>query len=492
MAASALISDLATTSSSWKHTFPSNSTATDTLSNPQGIIQKRASGITTDQELINKTLPILIVSSILALINIIVNTSVLVLILTRRKLRVVANVIMASMFLSHLCYSYFYTIPYVTYKAIDISSRIQLSPSSNIYCIIMLFVLPNVMPLNMNLHICAIAATQFISISAPFFYQNVLINGKPTIFIIVGLIWFLSFFIGFMPFIVGLYHWEYKYCVPKVKEEKAALLIPWNYFITIFRFALPFLFICLFYFRIYCIARQKSNNQLNHASDNVTQRVNACKAAKVIGVIIGVFIVCKLPRDATNIIRIAAHNYTDPDLFLQVHYWCEFVGIYASSIINPILYTYLNRSFRNEVTLLIRRYKIKRDNRYLCQKDRSSHLKSKSQNSRDACVRQLDNKTSKAELLSNHGKVSKTNTSLRQTLNESSSGSNIPGNPAIDISVSNHQFTKLYFDSPMATEKCHNGIIATPHGDHNNGNYYNDENGDDICSLLQSSYETVV
>ena len=168
----------------WRQGYPGNLTTITTLHNVQNMIQKRSNGPATHQDAFNKTLPILIVSAILGLINIVVNTSVLVLILTRRKLRTVANTIMASMFFCHLCYACFYTIPYIVYRALDISGNVQLSPSTA-YCVIMIFVLPNTMAVNMNLHICAIAITQFISISAPFFYQNVLLNRKVIIFIIV-------------------------------------------------------------------------------------------------------------------------------------------------------------------------------------------------------------------------------------------------------------------------------------------------------------------
>lgn len=464
----------------WNYYHPVNISTVATLHNMKNIIQKRSSGLTTDQELFNKTLPVLIVSSILALINIIVNTSVLILMLTRRKLRTVANAIMASMFFSHLCYSCLYTIPYVIYRGIDISSHIQLSQSSTAYCLFMLFVLPNTMAVLMNLHICAIAVTQFISVSAPFFYQNVMLNRKAIIFIIVGLLWILSFIIGFMPFIIGLYNWEFKFCVPDVNEDNVKLLIPWNIFITVFRFAFPFILILLFYWRIYLIARQKSEDSNIYFTEGTGQRVNACKAAKVIAVIIGVYVICKLPRDATNLIRITSIHIADPDLFSQFHYWSEFIGIYASSIINPILYTYLNRAFRNEVTLLIKRYKRNRNNRYLFQKDKSSNQKSKSQFSRDLDHNHHNNRVSNTEFISNQCKTSKANSTPRQASNESSVGSNIHTPPLVD--PSNPYPDRFCINSPMIPMKCSD----------TNAFYFDRQDDDDDCNLLRSSFETVV
>lgn len=330
---------------------------------------------------------LIILSSILAVINIMTNSLALALILSRRRLRSVANTIIASMFVCHLCYSFFYTIPYVVFKAVELTGQPKLSPASNIYCQMLIFVFPNVFSINMNFHICAIAMERFISISAPFWYQDVILNWKIIIFITCGIIWITSILIGFYPYLDGLYLWQSTACVPGVTRVGAPYIIPWNIFITLFRFLFPLIFICLFYCRIYCIAKQKTNHLLNHLPQRPRQFGNAFKTAKVIAIIIGVFIICKLPRDATNLIRTFDHRLGPQEILQRIRYWCEFIGINISSAINPLLYTYLNHSFRKELKLLIRRYKVRRDKSYLSTRDKPSQPKGRIRSSKTAeCV----------------------------------------------------------------------------------------------------------
>ncbi|EDV22345.1 Adenosine receptor A2a [Trichoplax sp. H2] len=330
------------------------------------------------------TLLLIILSSILAVTNIVTNILTLALILTRRHLRTVANTIIASMFVCHLFYSFFYTIPYVVFKSLEMTGRPRLSHASNIYCQMLIFVLPNVFSVNMNFHICAIAMERFISISAPFWYQDVILNWKSIVFVTAGLIWLLSLLIGFYPYLDGLYIWQPHACVPGVDPATARYLIPWNIFITVFRSALPLVFICIFYWRIYRIAKRKTIELVNPHPNSPRQTGSAYKAAKVIAVIIGVFIVCKLPRDITNLIRTFDHSIGRQEILQRLRYWCEFVGINLSSSINPLLYTYLNNSFRKELKLLIRRYKIRRDRSYLSTKEKPTQARRRIRSSKKA------------------------------------------------------------------------------------------------------------
>ena len=124
------------------------------------------------------------------------------------------------------------------------------------------------------------------------------------------------------------------------------------WFVSIVSFFLPLVIMLVMYARIYLVARYQARRiGRNYATD--------IKAAKTIAVVIGGFVICWLPF---FIVVLSYANEAEVGLtFLNVAKWLE----YLNSCLNPVIYTCLNRTYRNAFKKLFRRCrsKIKRDHR---------------------------------------------------------------------------------------------------------------------------------
>lgn len=124
------------------------------------------------------------------------------------------------------------------------------------------------------------------------------------------------------------------------------------WFVSTVSFLLPLGIMLVMYTRIYLVARYQAKRiGRNYATD--------IKAAKTIAVVIGGFVICWLPF---FIIVLSYANLKSPPItFLNVAKWLE----YLNSCLNPVIYTCLNRTYRNAFKKLFRRcrMKIMRDHR---------------------------------------------------------------------------------------------------------------------------------
>ena len=116
----------------------------------------------------------------------------------------------------------------------------------------------------------------------------------------------------------------------------------------------PLLAMLVMYTRIYLVARYQAKRiGRNYASD--------IKAAKTIAVVIGSFVICWLPFFMVVLSWASPSLAPLPTTFFNIAKWLE----YLNSCLNPIIYTCLNRTYRNAFRKLFRRCrsKIMRDNR---------------------------------------------------------------------------------------------------------------------------------
>lgn len=126
------------------------------------------------------------------------------------------------------------------------------------------------------------------------------------------------------------------------------------FFVSATSFFLPLLVMLVMYTRIYLVARYQAKRiGRNYASD--------VKAAKTIAVVIGGFVICWLPFFMVVISWASPHIKPLPNTFFKVAKWLE----YLNSCLNPVIYTCLNRTYRNAFKKLFRRCrsKIMRNNR---------------------------------------------------------------------------------------------------------------------------------
>ena len=126
--------------------------------------------------------------NVIAGLTVAFNSINIIIILTKQHLRSATHIIMASMFLADILFA-------VTY----LSPRFG-NPSYGRdnwrYCTLVYNISPTVI-IAINLHLLAVSVDKLIAIQSPIFYRN---HSKPMYaFIIVGTIWFISLFIGFLP-----------------------------------------------------------------------------------------------------------------------------------------------------------------------------------------------------------------------------------------------------------------------------------------------------
>lgn len=186
------------------------------------------------------------------------------------------------------------------------------------------------------MNLTAVSFDRQLAITSPFAYPKILTTRR--VICLICFVWCYAATISCLVLISSPEHnWPYP-----------------NYlwFVSILSFFLPLVIMLVMYARIYLVARYQARQiGRNYATD--------IKAAKTIAVVIGGFVICWLPF---FIVVLSYANHTKiPLSFLNVAKWLE----YLNSCLNPVIYTCLNRTYRNAFKKLLRRCrsKIKRDHR---------------------------------------------------------------------------------------------------------------------------------
>lgn len=105
-------------------------------------------------------------------------------------------------------------------------------------------------------------------------------------------------------------------------------------------FYLPLLIMCIFYYRIFKIAREQSR-RIQHSGSWRTVTVREHKATVTLAAVMGAFVVCWFPYFSVFLYRGVVNDYIN-QVVEDVVLWLG----YANSALNPILYGALNRDFR--------------------------------------------------------------------------------------------------------------------------------------------------
>lgn len=131
---------------------------------------------------------------------------------------------------------------------------------------------------------------------------------------------------------------------------------------SVVAFYLPLILMVLAYQRIYVTARaharqinllQRAGGAGNAASDSADHQRNhrmrtETKAAKTLCIIMGCFCLCWAPFFITNVVD-PFIDYSVPE---QLWAACLWLG-YINSMLNPILYAFLNKSFRRAFLIIL-------------------------------------------------------------------------------------------------------------------------------------------
>ncbi|CAH8571448.1 unnamed protein product [Schistosoma rodhaini] len=160
------------------------------------------------------------------------------------------------------------------------------------------------------LHLCCISMDRYIAIIYPLHYNNKM--SKRHILILIGIIWTLSLLISYIPILMGLHK--------PFHQSDYITRIQGNTNSTI---------------------HEQYHTQIKLHHEN--------KAARTLGIVMSAFLLCWLPFFLWYTISNLCLHCTYPNELKELLYW---IGYFNSSI-NPIIYTFYNRTFRQAFIKII-------------------------------------------------------------------------------------------------------------------------------------------
>ncbi|XP_043250690.1 octopamine receptor beta-1R isoform X3 [Colletes latitarsis] len=228
------------------------------------------------------------------------------------------------------------------------------------------------------LHLCCISVDRYYAIVSPLEYTVIMRQG--TVGCMLGSAWTLPALISFIPIFMGWYttqeHLEYMVMNPEVCSF--VVNRPYAVISSCVSFWIPGLVMIVMYYKIYkeavrqrkALSRTSSNIVLNsvhhHRSStrqhhhqqmllqaaaetgtSIRQQTKSWraehKAARTLGIIMGAFLLCWLPFFLWYLTTsLCGESCYCPDTVVSVLFW---IG-YFNSALNPLIYAYFNRDFR--------------------------------------------------------------------------------------------------------------------------------------------------
>ncbi|KAJ8282141.1 hypothetical protein COCON_G00046600 [Conger conger] len=216
------------------------------------------------------------------------------------------------------------------------------------------------------LHLCCISLDRYYAICCqPLVYRNKMTPMR--VALMLGGCWVIPTFISFLPIMqgwnsIGINHLieQRKFSgEPNVTQCVFMVNKPYALTCSVVAFYIPLGLMVLAYQRIYVTAREHARqiSVLQRAgassSDSADHQRNhrmrtETKAAKTLCIIMGCFCLCWAPFFITNVVD-PFIDYTVPDKLWTA---CLWLG-YINSMLNPILYAFLNKSFRRAFLIIL-------------------------------------------------------------------------------------------------------------------------------------------
>ncbi|RDD36971.1 Histamine H2 receptor [Trichoplax sp. H2] len=288
-----------------------------------------------------------IVGNSIATITVLFNLFNILIILSKKQMQNVTNVIMASMFLADIMFALAYLYPSVGNPTSGEENWLYCNLSSNI---------PIAIVISINLHLVAVSVDKLIALQAPIRYH---VYSKPRYaIIIVAFIWIVSALIGFIPIMTfrpilrnECFAWN-----PQNPHEFHYSLVQ----IIIF-FILPFFAISIIYYRIFCIAKSFIQNRPNfsltslHREQVMTSspRVRKhLKAAKVLAIIVVTYFIMWTPFYIDSLVSILNPQLEDESPTTLAVRSILIYLTFTYPAVNAILYGYLVSDIRKTVCKL--------------------------------------------------------------------------------------------------------------------------------------------
>lgn len=227
------------------------------------------------------------------------------------------------------------------------------------------------------LHLCCIALDRYYAICCqPLVYRNKMTPMR--VALMIGGCWVIPTFISFLPIMqgwnsIGINHLIEERRYSEGSNSTSCVFMvnkPYALTCSVVAFYIPLVLMVLAYQRIYVTARahalqismlqragganptgacsssaaavDSADHQRNHRMRTET------KAAKTLCIIMGCFCLCWAPFFVTNVVD-PFIGYTVPE---QLWAACLWLG-YINSMLNPILYAFLNKSFRRAFLIIL-------------------------------------------------------------------------------------------------------------------------------------------
>uniref|UniRef100_A0A3Q3VN43 5-hydroxytryptamine receptor 4 n=1 Tax=Mola mola TaxID=94237 RepID=A0A3Q3VN43_MOLML len=209
------------------------------------------------------------------------------------------------------------------------------------------------------LNLSCIALDRYYAICCqPLVYQNKMTPMR--VALMIGGCWVIPTFISFLPIMqgwnsIGIDHIEQRRHSEGSNSTSCVFMVNKPYALTcsVVAFYIPLVLMVLAYQRIYVTARAHALqiSMLQRAggaggSKPATSGMGA--AAKTLCIIMGCFCLCWAPFFVTNVVD-PFIEYTVPEKLWAA---CLWLG-YINSMLNPILYAFLNKSFRRAFLIIL-------------------------------------------------------------------------------------------------------------------------------------------
>ena len=293
--------------------------------------------ISVDTQAIAQLVPV-------ALLIILANGLVLVLFVNRSQLRTPANYVLFSLaacdFLTGVI-----NIPVF----IVVAFTLLIGPRDLHYMVLLVSVLNNFTAISACYHILAATTEKYLSIIWPVKHRSIT---RKTVFKVLQAVWVVSFIVAFIPF---------SWVNMEDRETQGKLTLGHVIFCLVAVFLLPYTFMIYAFVAILKSISNQGKTKGNIISRSHFNRQVALERRCLIlfASMAIIFLVCWLPwfillllykvEDNTEKMEIAAH------VFVLVRY--------ATSIINPLLYTFFRRDFNKALKSLFKRKRSQRFSR---------------------------------------------------------------------------------------------------------------------------------
>lgn len=257
------------------------------------------------------------------------------------------------------------------------------------------------------LHLCCISVDRYIAIMTPLHYKSKLTNHR--VIFMIAATWISSVLISYIPIHSQFYTTNDNLEYLKTHPDACLFVVNSTYAVvsSSVSFWIPCTIMVFVYLRIFREARKQeryirsasvvsyhevdslSNDNIKPKQSNgltvgrtISERKRLYRehrAAKTLGIIMGLFILCFLPFFSWYLITSVCKSCKYPPILGTILFW---VG-YSNSCLNPIIYAFCNREFRQAFKKLLNWKSCKDLHRQLSSNNNSQPRKRSNSNSKE-------------------------------------------------------------------------------------------------------------